>query len=414
MRCQTTSLDSGFLAGIDLVDLGARSGLLWRSDDIVLVGLGDVHHVEIGLSDTSNSLAKVFATRASGTSPGSAGVGPVGFAALPFDRECRGTVMIPSIVIIERDGLRFATHPASMLLADVENDVRTILEAEPGVAPTKIELELERTADDWRDGVVRAARDRIATSSLEKAVFARQLTLRANTDFVVAPIVRDLHRRFAHANLFSIDGFIGASPELLVSRDRRTVRAHPLAGTAARKPDTADDAAQVKALLASGKDRIEHQITIDWLLAELLPFCSYVDAEPEPSIVTLANVHHLGTLVEGVLSEPAPSILDLVAAVHPTPAVGGNPQDDALRLIAELEGFDRRRYAGPAGWVDAAGNGEFAVSVRTAQIEGPKATIAAGVGVVVQSDPNAELIETQAKFRAMLGSFFRLANDSGQ
>jgi menaquinone-specific isochorismate synthase len=236
-------------------------------------------------------------------------------------------------------------------------------------------------------------------------VFARALVLHASDEFAIAPIVQDLARRFEHAMLFSIDQFIGASPELLVSRIGRTVRAHPLAGTAARRDDPTEDAAQIAALLASSKDRVEHQITIDWLLEELLAFSSYVDAEPEPAVVSLSNVHHLGTLVEGVLSEPAASVLDLVVAVHPTPAVGGNPQGQALELIAELEGFDRERYAGPAGWVDGDGNGQFAVSVRTAQVDGNTATICAGVGVVAQSDPQAELEETQAKFRAMLGSF---------
>ena len=133
-------------------------------------------------------------------------------------------------------------------------------------------------------------------------------------------------------------------------------------------------------------------------------FCSYVDAEPEPSVLSMANVHHLGTMVEGVLSAPPVSAVELVAGVHPTPALGGDPQAEALKLIAELEGFDRSRYGGPAGWVDAAGNGEFAVSVRTAQVQGHLATVCAGVGVVAQSDPEAELLETQAKFRAMLGS----------
>ena len=414
MRCLTTSIDTGFLRGIDLIDLGARSGLLWRSNVLVLVGLGDVDEVRVRLADAAATLGIALSARTSGEPQQRAGLGPVGFAALPFDAMRDGFVTIPSIVIVETDGQRFVTHPATMSVAEVENRVRATLDATECVAPTEIELRLERSADRWRDDVVLAARDHIVSSSLEKAVLARQLTLHAKVDFVVAPIVRDLRRRFAHANLFSIDGFIGASPELLVGRDGRTVRAHPLAGTAARKPDAVDDAAQIAGLLSSAKDRIEHQITIDWLLAELLPFCSYVDAEPEPSIVSLANVHHLGTLVEGLLSEPASSILDLVAAVHPTPAVGGNPQADALALIGELEGFDRQRYAGPAGWVDASGNGEFAVSVRTAQIDGRTATIAAGVGVVAQSDPNDELIETQAKFRAMLVSFLRPMRDAGQ
>ena len=149
---------------------------------------------------------------------------------------------------------------------------------------------------------------------------------------------------------------------------------------------------------------MEHRITIDWLLSELLPFCSYVDAEPEPSVMTMENVHHLATTVEGMLSEPAASILDLVGAVHPTPALGGDPQHVALDLIEELEGMDRGRYGGPVGWVDAAGNGDFVVGIRSTQIDDTVATVWAGVGVVGQSDPAAELVETQAKFRALLGS----------
>lgn len=407
MRCQTSSIETGFLAEVNLVELGARTGLFWSSNMVVLVGFGLVESIEVDLLDGAGALSAALMAHGWTGSPGEAGVGPVGFAALPFDRSCPGTAQIPSLAIVERDGRRFLTHPEVVSITEVEREVRSIIDSDPNPSPPTITLDLDRSADRWRDDVVQVARDLIAASPLEKVVLARQLTLQANADFVLAPLVEDLYRRFSHANVFSIDGFIGASPELLVSRDGRTVRAHPLAGTATRKSDDAEDAAQVAALLSSGKDRIEHQITIDWLLAELLPYCSYVDAEPEPSIVTLANVHHLGTLVEGVLSEPAASILDLVAAVHPTPAVGGNPQGEALRIIADLEGFDRQRYAGPAGWLDVAGNGEFAVSVRTAQIQGSTATIAAGVGVVAQSDPEDELLETQAKLRAMLGTFLR-------
>ena len=310
----------------------------------------------------------------------------------------------------ECEGVRFLTVITSDDVGGYSFDhALVVVEAEMGRAlapePDEVRLELGRSAESWRDDVVAAARSTIAGSELEKAVFARSITLSGSTDFEPARIIERLAERFATALLFSIDNFIGASPELLVSRRDRTVRAHPLAGTAARLDDATKDAAAIEALRGSAKDLVEHRITIDWLLTELLQFSSYVDAEPEPSIVTLENVHHLGTRVEGVLSEPPASVLELVQAVHPTPAVGGNPQDDALALISELEGFDRGRYAGPSGWFDGQGNGQFAVSVRTAQIDGPTAHIAAGVGVVAQSDPQAELEETQAKFRAMLGSF---------
>ena len=174
--------------------------------------------------------------------------------------------------------------------------------------------------------------------------------------------------------------------------------------TAPRSPDPVTDQGLAAGLLSSSKDRWEHRITIDWLLAGLLPFCSYVDAEPDPSIVSLANVHHLGTLVEGRLSSPSASVLELVAALHPTPAVGGAPQDAALALIDEIEGAERGRYAGPVGWVDDAGNGSFAVGIRSAELAGNEARLMAGVGVVADSDPAAELAETRSKFRAMVGA----------
>jgi menaquinone-specific isochorismate synthase len=123
--------------------------------------------------------------------------------------------------------------------------------------------------------------------------------------------------------------------------------------------------------------------------------------------VTLANVLHLGTRVEGRLSAPPASVLELVAALHPTPAVGGDPQDRALALIAELEGCGRGRYAGPVGWVDAAGNGQFAVGIRSAQFAGPEVHLFAGVGVVADSDPDLELAETRAKFSALLGALLQ-------
>ena len=220
-------------------------------------------------------------------------------------------------------------------------------------------------------------------------------------------MIRALRDSFPTAVVFRIGGFLGATPELLVSRHGDIVRAHPLAGTAPRSADPAADGRLAAGLLASAKDQGEHRITIEWLLDGLLPFCSYVDAEPEPTIVTLANLHHLGTRVEGRLSSPPASVLELVAALHPTPAVGGDPQGRALEIIAELERADRGRYAGPAGWVDGDGNGAFAVAIRSAQIDGLVTRFFAGVGVVADSDPEAELAETRTKFRAMLGALIR-------
>jgi menaquinone-specific isochorismate synthase len=208
--------------------------------------------------------------------------------------------------------------------------------------------------------------------------------------------------------LGAVDGFVCASPETLVARHGDVVRSHPLAGTAPRGGDPSTDARLAAGLLASPKDRAEHQVTIDFVHDTLLPWCSFLDEEAEPSIVGVANVQHLGTMVEGRLSDPTPSVLDLVEALHPTPAVAGDPRDDALDLIRKLEPGDRGRYAGPVGWVDGRGNGRWAVGIRSAELSGTEARLWAGVGIVADSDPLLELEETRAKAQAMLGALVRL------
>jgi len=193
-----------------------------------------------------------------------------------------------------------------------------------------------------------------------------------------------------------------------VSRVGVVVRAHPMAGTTPRTGEPEADGRRAGELLGSAKNRVEHQITIDMVHDTLLPWCSYLDAEPEPSVVAAGPVQHLATLVEGRLSYPTPSALDLVAALHPTPAVGGWPRAEALAVQAQLEQADRGRYAGPVGWVDAAGNGAWGVGIRGVQLEGPGARLFSGVGVVADSDPDAELEETRAKAQAVLGTIIRL------
>ena len=404
MVLNTVPISDGPLAEIDLVSLGAASGLLWRSPTTTLVGIGEVTEVSLGVTSGAIELSEALESRRGENAVAVPGSGPVAFSALPFDRDALGRAQLPDIIIGQVGTERFVTAPSDVDLANIAEHAVGHMSIASDPMPKSISVKPSMPVSTWRDEVVAAACRRLDGSEMQKAVFARELDLQANADFPVARIVCDLGRRFPATMLFAIDGFIGASPELLVSRSDRTVRAHPLAGTASRSEDPVVDAARIEGLRASAKDRIEHRITIDWLLAELLPFCSYVDAEPDPSVLSMANVHHLGTLVEGVLSAPAASVLDLVCAVHPTPALGGDPQSDALALIEELEGFDRGRYGGPSGWVDVEGNGEFAVSVRTVDIDGSCARVCAGVGVVAQSNPDDELLETQAKFRAILGS----------
>ncbi|MCP5030456.1 MAG: isochorismate synthase [Actinomycetia bacterium] len=421
MKSRTVRLD----LDLDLVALGARSGLLWsraNANDPVptLAGVGHAVTIPVerpgGAAEAQASLARLEGPN----EVGGPGTGPVAFGAFPFDRTGGGELIVPEITLGRGgDGRRWLTivDDGSLSTADAIDRISGV--AGPagagraggvgggGAQPTRFELRSVLAPELWRDEVVAGVRERIRSGQLDKAVVARELRLVTDHPVDAALIVDQLAGTFPAAILFLVEGFVGASPELLVSRNGDVVRAHPLAGTAPRASDPATDRRLAAELLASSKDRWEHQITIDWLLDGLLPFCSYVDAEPEPSIVSLANVHHLGTLVEGRLSSPSASALELVAALHPTPAVGGDPQAVALSVIDELEQAERGLYAGPVGWVDGEGNGGFAVGIRSAQISGCEARLFAGVGVVGESDPESELAETRSKFRAMLGALIR-------
>ena len=413
MKSRTIRLD----LDLDLVALGARSGLLWsraNANDPVptLVGIGRAQTIVVERPGGAVEAQAALADLEGPNEVRGPGTGPVAFGAFDFDRTVAGELIVPEITVGRGgDGRRWLTivDDGSLSPADAIERVSSLARATDPVErqPTSFDLQSVLAPEVWRDEVVTGVRDRIRLGQLDKAVVARELCLTTDHPIEVATVVDQLAGTFPAAILFSVDGFVGASPELLVSRNGDVVRAHPLAGTAPRASDPAADQRMAAGLLASAKDRWEHQITINWLLDGLLPFCSYVDAEPEPSIVSLANVHHLGTLVEGRLSSPPASALELVAALHPTPAVGGDPQAIALDVIGELEQATRGRYAGPVGWVDGDGNGGFAVGIRSAQLSGCEARFFAGVGIVNESDPEAELAETRTKFRAMLGALIR-------
>lgn len=337
------------------------------------------------------------------------GSGPVAFAALPFDRRAAATFVVPTELHgANSEGQRWVT-----VIRDSDDNTTSRYPGDgtaPGDrAPEPRRLTVEAVVDpaEWCRAVERA-RQRISAGELTKVVLSREISISADRPFDAATLYNRLRSLHPDAMCFAVDDFIGASPELLVSRIGEVVRAHPMAGTTPRSGDPAADQQAAAALLASEKNRTEHQITIDMVHEALLPWCSYLDAEPVPSVVPAGPVQHLATLVEGRLSRPAPSVLDLVAALHPTPAVGGWPSGAALALISELESGSRGRYAGPVGWVDARGNGAFAVGVRSAQLAGSAARLFAGVGIVADSEPLLELEETRVKARALLQALVRV------
>jgi len=334
----------------------------------------------------------------------------VAFGALPFDRRVGATLVVPSVLFGHTaEGTRWRTT--------VDAPGATSERSTPGgdtrsgstlpAAPTSITVRSVRSPQEWC-AAVQDATERIRHDELTKVVLARELEITTDVDLDAATLLARLRSVYPAALCFAIDGFVGASPELLVSRVGDVVRAQPMAGTTARTGEPTADQRRAAELLASDKNRVEHQITIDMVHDTLLPWCSFLDAEPEPSVVPAGPVQHLATVVEGRLSRPAAPVLELVAGLHPTPAVGGWPRDTALALIDQLEPADRGRYAGPVGWIDAGGNGAWAVGIRSVQITDRRARLFAGVGVVADSDPAAELEETRAKAQALLQAIVRI------
>jgi menaquinone-specific isochorismate synthase len=340
------------------------------------------------------------------------GCGPLAFGSLLFSPGAPSELVVPAVVAGRADdGTRWVTTitPAERV-TDTEAMPSLTAASSDGGGPLasarRFTVTAQREPEDWCALVERATKA-MAGGTLHKVVLARQIDIAADRPIDRLAVLERLRSAYPGCHIVSVDGFVAASPELLVSVTGDIVRSHPMAGTAPRGGDPTTDQRLAASLLASAKDRQEHQITIDMVHDTLLPWCSYLDYEAEPSVVAVANVQHLATLVEGRLSQPAPSVLELVAALHPTPAVAGWPRDEAVEWIEENEGFDRRRYAGTAGWVDAAGNGTWAVSIRCAEIDGPAARVWAGNGIVADSDPSTELAETRSKLQALLSTIVR-------
>ena len=370
-----------------------------------LAGRGSVVRAEIGAVD------EVLAGIEVDDDVRLPGSGPVAFGALPF-RRGPAQLVVPEVVWgRSHDGERWVTTIAPADAPPVDpSTLCAPRSADPGPPPGRVTVAPVRPAEWWCELVATAtkAMREAGPDGLQKVVLARELIVEADQPFDRAAVLARLRAAYPGCFLFHVDGFLGASPELLVGRAGDVVRAQPMAGTAPRGGDPSTDARLGAALLASPTYRHEHQITIDMVYDALLPWCSYLDYEAEPSVVGVANVQHLATLVEGRLSQPAPSVLDLVGALHPTPAVSGWPRDLADAWIAEHEGFDRGRYAGAVGWVDQEGNGTWAVSIRCADVGGTTARLCAGNGIVADSDPATELAETQAKLQAVLSALTRV------
>jgi menaquinone-specific isochorismate synthase len=330
------------------------------------------------------------------------GSGPVAIASLVFDPQASGSVVVvPKVVLGRREGrswLTLVTPPGAVAVPQ--------LRRRPAAAALPVDAHITGQVPaeaEWQDAVAQAVRE-LRAGELEKVVLARALDVEAAADVDPRVIASRLAQRFPSCFTYVCEGLVGASPELLVRRTGRQAESQVLAGSVRRGDSPEEDAELEQMLLASAKDRHEHRLAVESVSEVLTSAAVDVACEPEPQLVRLANISHLGTVLQAWLPDPPPSAIRLVAAMHPTAAVGGVPAPAALDAIRRLEAAPRDRYAGPVGWVDARGDGEFAIALRCAQLSGRQARVWAGAGVVAESDPAAEVAETTVKLEAALGA----------
>jgi menaquinone-specific isochorismate synthase len=410
LRARRATLDIGLDPPAGLLALAGERGFAWRSPGRTLVTAGVAARVPVppGPGGLERLAPAVTALLAPAT--GDQG-GPPAVGALPFDDATPGQLTVPALVLepAPGGGVLATTVAAGADPPEPAAAAARLLAGEapggagetPGAAPGPARVIARWDRPGWRAAVTTILGE-IAAGRLDKAVLAREVLVTARRPFSRAELLGRLAARGAGAYLYASDGFIGASPELLVARSGRLARSRPLAGTVPRGASPAEEAAGLAWLRTSAKEALEHRLVVEAVAGALAKAADRVEVAAT-RVVRLPTVAHLGTEVTARLGDPPPTALELAALLHPTPAVAGTPRQAALDLLARLEPSGRGRYAGPVGWVDGAGDGEWAVALRCATLEdGGAARLFAGAGIVAGSDPDAEWDETTSKLRAML------------
>jgi menaquinone-specific isochorismate synthase len=380
---------------VELLDRLPLDGVLaWVRDGDGLVGWGEAGRVELTGADhfaaAERWWAAFLAELEIHDEVGLAGAGPVAFASFAFDPVGGCSVLVVPRVLLGRRGDRAWIT----VIADADPILPAVSVPSP---PGDIRYsEGSTSAADWQLAV-RQAVARIANGDLDKAVLARDLVATAAQPIDVRHVLQRLARGYPSCWTFSVDGLVGATPELLVRRAGDQVSSRVLAGTVRRLGDDVADGELADALMDSDKDTEEHELAVHSVAAALAAHCDDLQVPDRPRVLRLANVQHLATDITGRIVDGS-SVLELAADLHPTAAVCGTPTQVAMELIRELEGMDRGRYAGPVGWIGTDGDGEFGIALRCALVDGARARLFAGCGIVAGSDADAELAEAQAKF----------------
>lgn len=387
------SADHGSL----LEQLDSRSPLAFLRNGDGIVGLGEALRLEFTgpsrIADAAAAWRDLSARSTVSDDVRLPGTGLIAFGSFAFADSSAATsvLIVPAVVLGRRNGVSWTTR-----IGDAPPPA-------PAGRPFSAAFEPGAQSADRYRAAVAAAVERIRAGEPRKAVLARDLVAGIPADADLRLPLTRLAEAYPDTYTFAVAGLLGASPETLVRSSGGTVSARVLAGSTARGADATADATAASTLSASRKDVEEHSFAIRSVLDALGPLSTALTARP-PYALRLPNLWHLASDVTGTLRGGS-SALDLVAALHPTAAVAGSPTAAALDLIAELEPFDRGRYAGPVGWVDAHGDGEWAIALRCAQVDGETVTAYAGAGIVAGSDPARELAETALKLRPIVEAF---------
>lgn len=369
------------------------------------IGIGEVARFETDYIDTADVWWGEIASQIDHDSelPGVSGVGPLAFGSFAFDPDrsaYRSVLTVPRIILARRGEHAWLTKLG---------DHREMTLPEVGEPLSFPELTLDTgtiTQDAWADLVAQCV-EHIRRGDVHKVVLARDLVAKSAEPIDLRALLARLAERYPMTWTYLVDGMIGATPELLVRVSDGLATSRVLAGTVSVDPDHTDPLAKATQLARSDKDLGEHAFAVDSVAEALRPFCKAMNVPETPSVLPLPNVLHLSTDITGVVEEGSSS-LRLAAALHPSAAVCGTPTHLARDMIADLEHMDRGRYAGPVGWVDMHGDGEWAIALRGGHVrpEVPEEIrIFAGAGIVADSDPRLELEETRAKFLPMLQAF---------
>ena len=331
------------------------------------------------------------------------GTGLVAFGSFSFadESDAGGALVVPRFVVGSHEGVHWFTVISEDSAEELPSlaDARVMYSSPAPLGAVTIDA---GDRDAWQSAVS-AAVSRIVGGDLEKVVLARAVSARTERPVDVRTLLTRLASEYPTCWAFHVDGLVGATPELLVRVDHGLVASRVLAGTIRMTGDDMGDLARAGALARSSKDREEHEYAVRSVTQVLHEHCGSVNVPDEPSVLHLPNVMHLATDVTGVLSHNV-SALELVRELHPSAAVCGTPTLAAARVIDELEGLDRGRYAGPVGWIDAAGDGEWCIGLRSAEIsqDDPRdLRLFAGCGIVAASDPADEWAESEAKLEPM-------------